>query len=69
LAALADAALHTLDALHRGEPLSTSQQAENDSLLKSAKAEEGETEIAVLPEIEALFHGSLPPEPLTYPLF
>jgi hexosaminidase len=69
LAALADAGLRTLDQLHRGAPLSADELANDDALLKSAQASDGETEIAVLPEIEALFHGTLPPEPNTYPLF
>ena len=69
LAALADAALKALDPLQRGKALSAAQLAEADALLKAAQAGDGETEIAVLPEIEAFFHGSLPPEPSTYPLF
>jgi hexosaminidase len=69
LAAVADAALRALDQFHRGEPLSASQLAEDDALLKAAQASDGEVEIAVLPEITALLHGSLPPEPASYPLF
>ncbi len=69
LAALADAALKALDQLRKGQPLSAAQLAEADALLRSAQTADGETEIVVLPEIEALFHGSLAPEPATYPLF
>jgi hexosaminidase len=69
LAALADAALQALEQLHKGEALSASQLAADDALLKAAQAVEGETEIAVLPEIEALLHGTLPPEPSEYAIF
>jgi hexosaminidase len=69
LSALAGAALRALDRFDRGEPLSASQLAEDDALLKSANSSDGETEIAVLPEIEALLHGNLPPQPTSYALF
>lgn len=69
LAAVAAAGLKALDQRDKGEALSAGQLAEADALLKAADTNDGETEIAVLPELEALFHGSLAPEPSSYPLF
>jgi hexosaminidase len=69
LAALANAGLRALDQMHPGSALSADELANDDALLKSATSTDGETEIAVLPEFEALFHGTLTPEPTTYPLF
>jgi hexosaminidase len=69
LAALSVVALKAMDHLQKGQALTAAQLAEADAMLKAAQVGDGETEIAVLPEIEALFHGALPPEPSTYPLF
>ncbi len=69
LAALSAATLKALDRQQQGQPLSTAELAGADALLKSAQTTDGQTEIAVLPEIEAIFHGTLPPEPGSYPLF
>lgn len=52
-----------------GSTLTPDQLAADDALIKSAQAGVGETEIAVLPEIEALIHQNLVPEPTGYPPF
>jgi hypothetical protein len=69
LSALANAGLQALDQFDHGTTLTPDQLAADDGLIKSAQAGAGETEIAVLPEIEALIHQSLIPEPASYPLF
>lgn len=68
LAELAHAGLGLLDRAKRGEIASAAEAAEVDTLLKAAKASDGDTEITVVPEFEGLFHGALAPEPKTYPL-
>ena len=69
LAALAAFALGVLDMLEQSQPLSPAELATADGLLKSAQVAEGQTEVAVVPEIAGLLHGTLAPEPTTYPLF
>ncbi|MGA7523410.1 MAG: beta-N-acetylhexosaminidase [Acidobacteriaceae bacterium] len=69
LAALARAGLQALDQFDRGSALNPDQLAADDALIKSAQAGAGETQIAVLPEIQALIHQNLVPEPTSYPLF
>jgi hexosaminidase len=69
LTALANAGLQALDQFDRGSRLTHDQLAADDALIKSTQAGAGETEIAVLPEIEALIHQNLVPEPTSYPLF
>jgi hexosaminidase len=69
LTALANAGLQALDQFDHGSTLTADQLAADDALIKSAQAGAGETEIAVLPEIEALIHQNLIPEPASYPLF
>lgn len=69
LTALANAGLQALDEFDHGSTLQPDQLAAYDALIKSAQAGAGETEISVLPEIEALIHQNLVPEPTSYPLF
>jgi hypothetical protein len=69
LAAVAEAGLKALDELDQGKALSQNQVAEADAVLKAAQGSAGETEITILPEMTALFHGSLTAEPTSYPLF
>jgi hypothetical protein len=69
LTALANAGLQALDQFDHGSTLTPDLLAADDALIKSAQAGAGETEIAVLPEIDALIHQNLVPEPMSYPLF
>jgi len=69
LAALAAFALDQLDALQKGSHLSAAQTAQADRLVQSAETAEGQTELAVAPEIAGLLQGKLQPEPTAYPLF
>lgn len=69
LAALAAFTLKAMDGLQGSEPLSAKELAEAEGLLKAAGAAEGQTEVCVVPEIAALLHGALAPEPTSYPLF
>ena len=59
--ALANAGLEALDQFSHGSTLTPDQLAADDALIKSAQAGAGETDIAVLPEIEALIHQHLVP--------
>ncbi len=68
LSDLANAALQFLNALSKDDSPEANQKAALEAALKVAKSVHGETEIAVVPEIEDLFLGKLEPEPKTYPL-
>lgn len=69
LAALASFALDQLPTLEQGIPLSQAQTEQADRLIKDAQRAEGQTELAVVPELAGLLHGRLDPEPVTWPLF
>ncbi|MEJ2007611.1 MAG: family 20 glycosylhydrolase [Acidobacteriota bacterium] len=69
LSNLAQAGLQFLDLSRRGKTPGADQRAGYEAAVKAAKTSHGGTDIAVAPEIEALFEGKLNPEPTTYPLF
>ena len=69
LASLANAGLDALQTGCDGGKLTAEQLANYEALLKDAAKSEGETQLSVLPELDALIHGNLKPEPKAYPLF
>ena len=69
LTILAKVGLGVLDSSRNGQTLTVQQVAQDEALLKVAKNSAGGTEISIYPEIYALLHGKLTPEPSTYPLF
>ena len=69
LAALSAFTLTVLDKLQHGQSLTPDETAHGDELLKAAQTIEGQTELCVVPEFTGLLHGTLAPEPTSYPLF
>lgn len=69
LTVLAKVGLGVLNGSRNGQTLTAEQVAQDEALLKGAKNSAGGTEISIFPEIDALVHGKLTPEPSTYPLF
>jgi hexosaminidase len=69
LACLARAGLTVLDSSKSGSSTSGLSSNGLGEIVKEAKVSHGETEIAILPEIDALIQGKLEPEPKVYPLF
>lgn len=69
LSHLAHAGLQFLDLSRKGRTPSANQRARYEALVKEAKVSHAGTEIAVTPEIGAIFQGKLNPEPSSYPLF
>jgi hexosaminidase len=67
LAALAVFTLGVMDRLQHSLPLTAKEMAHADELLTASQAAEGQAELCVVPEFTALLHGTLAPEPTSYP--
>ena len=68
LAVLSTAVLEAMD-LRKNGTVGEDWLSAKKEIIKKASTPAGDTELAVLPELEALITGILKPEPLQYPLF